>query len=198
MAHETWNMQSIGEGLEKLISTMGRMPTATEIDAYEGLPSARQMQRRFGGIMAVRKQLGYKEIRLDNGMVRSEVAREIGLRGLALENMVYQELKERFSDVCVHQQRPVGSTKLRLDFYVFSPSGNFGVDVFTAKNINSLKTNMRYKKRRYSSFRGKLYLVYDCPTTVEKTIDGAVVLLSLAEFLEEVKQYKRYELQGTY
>lgn len=198
MAQEVWNVKTVEEGLKGLHALLGRMPTATEIDAYEGLPSARQLQRRFGGVVKVRKDMGYKDADLSRGEHRSNIARKLNVDGLDLENRVYSLLKDRFGEICVHQQKPTGLGKQALDFYVYTPDGRFGVDVFCAKNLSSLKTNIRQKKNNYIDYSGKLYLVYESPAYIDSIEDGSVVLLSLAEFLEEVKRYKRYEMQITY
>lgn len=188
----------VEEGLRSLYTLLGRMPTATEIDAYEGLPSARSIQRRFGGVVKVRKDMGYKDADLSKGEHRSEAARRLNVDGLDLENRVYSLLKDRFGEICVHQQKPTGQGKQALDFYVYTPDGRFGVDVFCAKNLSSLRTNIRQKRNNYIDYSGKLYLVYESSTCVDPIVDGSVCVLSLAEFLEEVKGYKRYDMQIAY
>lgn len=180
------------------MSELGRMPTATEIDACPKLPSARQIQRRFGGIVNVRKELGYKDTDLGSGDNRSKVGRQVNADGLALESRLLKELRSIFGEIAVHEQRRFGPTKQALDFYVYTQSGNFAVDVFVAKNEHSLRVNAKMKRNNYIDYTGKLYLVYDCPMRIDSVEDRSVILLSVAEFLEEVKRYKPYDFNGAY
>jgi hypothetical protein len=45
-----WNNENIKAGFDRFITENGRLPTAYEIDDCSYLPSARQIQRRFGGL----------------------------------------------------------------------------------------------------------------------------------------------------
>lgn len=42
---------------------------------------------------------------------------------------------------------------------MYSPSGNFCVDVFTTSTFHDLSTNLNIKIKKYSNFKEKLYFV---------------------------------------
>lgn len=109
--------------------------------------------------MELRKELGFKDTDLSAGENRSRVAFEVGVRGLEIEHQLYKELVAHFGEIYVHAQRPLWEGGKRLDFYVYTPSGNFGVDVFCAVNTQSLKSNLIIKKRTYANYKGPLHLV---------------------------------------
>ena len=58
MSNHRWDLDKVKIGLDKFYREFGRYPTATEFENYPHLPSARQMQRRFGGIVQLRETLG--------------------------------------------------------------------------------------------------------------------------------------------
>jgi hypothetical protein len=57
-SQEPWEIEELRAGLENFNTEHGRYPTAPEIDTYPYLPSARTIERRFGGVIGLRKTLG--------------------------------------------------------------------------------------------------------------------------------------------
>lgn len=156
----TWTKERIKQGLHTFHDEYGYFPTSHDIDAFEGLPSSRQIQRSYGGLMALRREFGL--VSFNSGAVRSEVAIEINKRGLLLEAKIATFLIQYFGEIAVHSQKPYASdSKKKLDFYVYTPSYNFGVDVFFAKDFFSLQGSLGSKLKRYSDFPQHLFLVYD-------------------------------------
>ena len=150
-----WSFDQIKQGLEKFKIDNGRLPSALEIDKLDYLPSSRQIQRKYGGLMSLRQNLGYSADDFD----RSTMARESGLIGINGEKAVEKMLIKHFGDICVHREKPWGDGKNRLDFYVYSPNGNFGVEVISSKHKNSLVSNLNIKFPKYETFGGKIYLI---------------------------------------
>ncbi|HPW25931.1 MAG TPA: aminotransferase class V-fold PLP-dependent enzyme, partial [Tenuifilaceae bacterium] len=68
-----------------------------------------------------------------------------------------------FGEVFVHSEKPFfyGTNKIRVDFYIFCPDGNFGVDIFFTENIRDLQKNINIKLDKYGDFKDKLYFVLD-------------------------------------
>ena len=127
-----WSLDNIKLGFEKFEKEYGRLPTAIEIDKVKYLPSSRQIQRLFGGLPNIRKLLGYTDIHFGAGTYRANIGKNVNIRGREGEIMIKNFLIQKFHTPFVHIERPLEeSTKSRLDFYVYSPSGNFAVDVFT-------------------------------------------------------------------
>lgn len=52
-----WTKQDILIGLKYFYELYNRYPTSREIDAFEYLPSSRSIQRQFGGLISLRKDL---------------------------------------------------------------------------------------------------------------------------------------------
>ncbi len=54
---EPWKLEELKAGLENFNTKHGHYPTAPEIDSDPYLPSARTIERKFGGIIGLRKAL---------------------------------------------------------------------------------------------------------------------------------------------
>jgi len=134
-----WDKQSIQDGFDRFRREHGRLPTAPELDDTPYLPSSRQIQRAFGGLVSLRKELGYLDTNFGVGAFRSDIARTIGPRGRKAELSLQQELISHFHEVFVHVEKPFSSYRNRLDFYVYAPDGNFGVDVFDTTTMRDLQ-----------------------------------------------------------
>lgn len=163
-----WSLENVKAGFLKFEKENGRLPTAKEIDSVVFLPSIRQIQRIFGGLPQLRELIGYADINFSIGKFRSKIGLESNLRGKAGEKTIRNLLIDKFHNPFVHIERPTGdSSKSRLDFYVFTPSGNFAVDVFTTSTVHDLGTNLNIKIAKYKNFEEKLYFVLmsDCINT---------------------------------
>ena len=73
---DKWSIGEVIEGLEYYKQLHDKYPSAREIDAFEFLPSARSIQRSFGGLEKFRKGIGLEEglTNLTKGKIRSEKA----------------------------------------------------------------------------------------------------------------------------
>lgn len=153
-----WTMEQIREGFERFRIERGRLPIAPEIDKLDYLPSSRQIQRKFGGLEQLRKVLGYEDTHFGKGSFRSEIATRSGIRGRDTELMLEKILREKFGEVFVHTERIFDDSKNRVDFFIYSPDGNFGVDVFFTETMKDLQKNINLKIDKYRKFPHKLYL----------------------------------------
>lgn len=148
-------MDKIKNGFENFFQDYGRYPTAIDVDRYDLLPSSRQIQRKFGGLVNLRRTLGLPLDFLDftRGEIRSETSKEISARGISFEKSIYNILVNKFGEICVHEQKPFGQyeNKSRLDFFVYCKDFNFGVDVFFARDIHSLRGCVNIKERSYQN-----------------------------------------------
>lgn len=171
-----WNIENIKESLDRFISEYGQLPTAHEMDKLEYLPSARTIQREFGGLEKLRKELGYDTTHFGKGEKRSNLAKNINTRGKASEKEILDVLTEKFGEMFVHIERPfTDSSKQRLDFFVFSPSGNFGIDVFFPIDTYSMIGSLNIKKNIYKNFKQiPLYLVVANSDIPQQEIDRCV------------------------
>lgn len=154
-----WTIDKIKEGFERFRIEHGRLPMAPEIDKLDYLPSSRQIQRKFGGLEKLRAILGYEDTHFGKGIFRSEIATRINVRGRDAELALEKILREKFGEVFVHTERIFDDSKNRVDFYVYSPDGNFGVDVFYTETMRDLQKNINLKIDKYQKFPHQLFLV---------------------------------------
>ncbi len=158
-AKQTWTVDLIKAGFDRFIAEHGRLPTALEVDRATDLPSSRQLQRSFGGLPKIRESLGYEDRHFGKGTFRASISRRVGSRGKGEEFALAAWLVEKFGEVFVHVEKPFGSSKERLDFFVYSPEGDFGIDVFATDSRHSLIVNLNSKLRKYGEIKHPLYLV---------------------------------------
>ncbi len=146
-----WTLEEIGLGLERYRLENNRYPSATEFDSCSYLPTSRQMQRRFGGMVELRKLL-----KLDGpadftkGEYSSQRAKTIGVRAHVTENEVYAFLVACFGKPFVHREFLFDDSRMvRTDFYVYTKGGGFAVDVFYPKDRHNLVGCLNSKIRTY-------------------------------------------------
>ena len=80
-------------------------------------------------------------------------------------------LREKFGEVFVHTERIFDNSKNRVDFYIYTPSGNFGVDVFYTETMSDLFKNINIKIDKYKKFPNKLFLVVGNDKFKQKDLD---------------------------
>ena len=155
-----WNIDDIRSALDRYISEYGRLPTAKEMDRCKYLPSARTIQRSYHGLEFLRQSLGYEQTHFGKGANRSQIAREINTRGSFVENQLREYLVDKFGEIFVHLERPIyKSSKQRVDFYVYTNSETFAVDIFYPKDADTMVRCLYYKEKTYENFKVRLYLV---------------------------------------
>jgi len=154
-----WTPERIKEGFEQFRIEHGRLPTAPEIDELSYLPSSRLIQLKFGGLEKLRTLLGYEHSHFGKGDFRSIIANRVGKRGRKVELALQSILVDRFGEVFVHTEKIFDPSKNRVDFYVYAPEGNFGIDVFYPSTFRSMQVNIVIKAPKYQHFREPLYFV---------------------------------------
>ena len=154
-----WSFHEIKSGLEKFYAENGRLPTALEFDALDYLPSARQIQRRYHGLEKLRERLGYKDVHFGKGIYRTRIAIAGNKSGYESERIVEIFLKKKFKEPFVHVEKQFGNGKTRLDFYVYNPTRNFGVDVVSSNHFHNFVDNINHKVKRYTNFLEPFYIV---------------------------------------
>mgnify|MGYP001615366934 FL=1 len=166
-----WTIERIKEGFERFKNEHGRLPRAPEIDRLEYLPSSRNIQKRFGGLARLRSQLGYSDVHFGRGVFRSEIATRVNDRGRNAELVLEKALRKKFGEVFVHTEKFFESSKNRVDFYVYSPDGNFGIDVFYTDTMRYLQSNINIKMGKYRNFPVELFLVVANESLKQDDID---------------------------
>ena len=138
---------------EQFFEKHERYPTSADCDTCPYLPSSRYMQRHFGGIVAVREELGLQITDYTKGAIKREVSLKIGKRSLLNEKEVLGLLVDMFGRVNVHREYLLtDDSRCRIDFHVFAPKGRFSVEVFFPKNRCTLSGCLNAKLRKYSYY----------------------------------------------
>ncbi len=213
MTFETiWTLANIKAGFDKFILEEGRLPTAHEIDNTNFLPSSRQIQRGFGGLKRLRQDLGYEDIDFGSGENRSASATKSSIRGLKSEQELEIELIHQFGELYVHTEKRYGRQGSRLDFMVFTPEGNIGIDIFYPNTIRTLQSNVNIKIPKYLDFPKSVPLYFVCANLElsEDDIEYAAMhmgkmrliprlrVTGLVEFRNILAHYSRYPDPANY
>ena len=56
-----------------------------------------------------------------------------------------EKLRGELGEVFVHTEKIFDNTKNRVDFYIYSPSGNFGIDVFGTDTMHNLQKKKKFQ-----------------------------------------------------
>lgn len=124
MRETIWTIDVIKEGIEHFYQEHNRYPTAIDFDAVPYLPSARQIQRKFGGMENLRTTLGYKELNYTKGDLRRTAYDNFSTRSLSAEDRLEVALIDHFGELYVHtQKRYYRLMKNRWDFFVYYKEG---------------------------------------------------------------------------
>jgi hypothetical protein len=150
MTNQRWTIELIRSGIELFISTHSRMPTARDFDAVDYLPTARQIQRNFGGLPGLREELGYGKLDFTKGELRKKISRQVSSDGILAEEYLEPLLITKFGEPFVHtQKRYAKGSKHRYDFFIYARQYSFGVDVFHTGRPDYIGNNVRHKIEKY-------------------------------------------------
>lgn len=147
---QTWSIDNIRDGFEYYKDLYGRYPTSREVDTFDYLPAARSIQRSYGGLVEVRKQLNLSgPVDFTKGEVRSLKASETDKRAKLYEEEFFNFLISKVDQIRVHEHKIIRPGNVASDFFIYN-SKNEGIviDLFYAADIiNLLKIiNIKYKK----------------------------------------------------
>ncbi len=161
------------EGLRRFNKEHGHHPTADEIDSCPYLPSARQIQRKFGGLKKLRNVLGLKDLDYRTGFHRQVTISKFLQLSITSEKETKEFLDKRYGEICVHEEKKYGEERNRVDFFVYAKQ-NFAVEVFNTYSIRNLSKNLNIKLHRFSDFPFKLYFVVTGGQFSQRFIDALI------------------------
>lgn len=198
-----WTINKIKLGFEKFLEENGRLPTAPEIDRAEYLPSARTLQRSFGGVEGVRRLLGYEQVHFGKGDFRREIALQAYKVGLQAEHDLEARLIKKFGEPFVHIEKRVGMKKNRLDFFIYSPSGNLGIDIFYPSSFRDLQKNVNIKITKFVDVGCEVIFVVATSDYKQTLIDNWILnkrkfmpdntkVMNLENFIRYIEPFKSY------
>jgi hypothetical protein len=156
-----WKLEELSAGLEKFYEENGRYPTAPEVDVYPYLPSARSIERRFGGMIGLRQTLNLdSQTDFRRGKHSSDRAHLINARAHKTEQKVYEYLIGKFGREFVHREYFfLDDKRTRADFFVYDRQGGFCLDVFYPANRRNVSGCLNSKLNKYNSEQMKKYPV---------------------------------------
>lgn len=173
-----WTKGELVAGFNHFKDLNGRFPTAHEIDVFPYLPTARSIQRSFGGLVNVRKELFPLEIaNYTKGLHRSGVAKQTYANGRSHEETFYTYLIKHFPEIAVHEHKVIRPGRVNSDFFIYLDE-HIGVviDIFYAENIINLINVVNIKLKRYSLIIPETYLVVvGNPSITQEAIDKKVM-----------------------
>lgn len=156
-----WNIENIREGFESFFNEYGHYPTAHEIDRYQKLPSSRQIQRAFGGLLNLRTKLNLDIKDFTRGEYSSQRAYRINKRAYGVEKNVYNYLIETFGVEYVHREFFFSDDRRnRTDFYIYHKDGNFSVDVFFPNTLKVVNGCINSKLKTYGGLTIKYPIIF--------------------------------------
>lgn len=155
---EIYTIQVLKEGFERFYSENGHYPSALEIDACPYLCSSRQIQRKFGGLIKLRKLFELEDLSYAKGEHRKRTWAKADGLSLISEKDVSDFLKNRYGEICVHEEKKYGDGRNRVDFYIYAKE-DFAVEVFNTYTRHGIIGNINSKLRKYNDFTYKLFFV---------------------------------------
>lgn len=90
--------EELKTSIERFIHEHGREPRHQDFNTCPYLPTARTIQRRFGGLPQLRQALGLKTIEYGKGDMRRKTARKANKRATEYEQAIFTQLYERYHD----------------------------------------------------------------------------------------------------
>lgn len=158
---QAWTADELRAGFMYYKELNGRFPTAHEIDAFPYLPTSRSIQRAYGGLVGLRKELFPDEVaNFSIGEHRSGVAKATYAQGKDYEEQFYNYLLGYFEAIAVHEQKVIRPGNVNSDFYIYlSEKTGVVIDVFYANSIKNLIGVVAIKLKRYSLITDETYLV---------------------------------------
>lgn len=200
---KNWTFDNLRDGFMYFFELNGHYPSAYEIDRFPYLPTSRSIQRSFGGLESLRTQLGY-DSHLGKGKYRSVISSRVNQRGREVELELQRVLNDHFGKMFVHAEHYSNDkNKSRLDFFIYSPDGNFGVDVFYPDTFYTFVANINIKEKKYRFSKEKIYLVVSNTSIEQAEIDrfvrdkknplmANIFILTMAKFLNIARLQSKY------
>lgn len=156
-----WTKEEILAGLQHFNKLYNRYPTALEIDAFEYLPSSRSIQRSFGGLVVLRKELiPESQANYTQGKYRTAIAKRTWDRAAKYEEEFYNFLTSQFKSIAIHEHKIMRPGNICSDFFVYlDEREGVIIDLFYAQDMFSLIGVINIKLKRYAPLPYKTYFV---------------------------------------
>lgn len=163
MGKTIWTVENIRLAMERYKAEYGTYPGTRDFDTCEYLPTARQIQRRFGGVPKFKQLLDLDgDYNLTTGPVRAAVASNAFKRSYEYEEAFYLALIQQIPEEQVHEQKRIRPGNVNCDFFIYNRSDkarSVVIDVFYAQNLFNMTGIINIKLKRYSSLLYRTFFV---------------------------------------
>ena len=177
------------EALKRFINEKEREPTAIDFDNTDYLPSARTIQRTYGGLRQFRLLNGMKTIDFTKGKMRAKKAAKSNSDSLKDETKLFIELLKKYGEEKVSSPvRIYADSGHTADFRIKKDGISYIVDVFKPNSSRSFKGCVNIKNRKYLQKKQSFYTVpvkflFVCVNEdVMVPLKNEIPVLSLSEF----------------
>lgn len=189
VSNSVWNISNIEAGFEKFYEIHGRYPSGPELDTFEYLPSSKTIERKFGGIQKLRKELNLEHEALDytRGKIRSEMAGKMWARSSDDEEEYYKYLITKIPELYIHEHKVLrcDKNKTDTDFFIYYPTSNkstsypdlgkgIAIDIFYAVDILSLLKQVQIKQKKYAPMSYPVYFLNTNKEIPQGLIDSRI------------------------
>ena len=167
--------------IEIFFNTNDRYPGAKDFDTTDYLPSARYIQRHWGGVVKVKESLSIEETDKRKGKTRRDLVKKINNRNDKIKAKLQTEFNEKLGERNVkHPFTPYDDTKMRIDYLIYHPTKDeaIGFELFYPADRDSFNgcLNIKKHKGQYLDTTIKsnksFYYVVTNPNITQDDIDG--------------------------
>jgi hypothetical protein len=159
--HQSWNIENIRDGLEYFSELNGHYPNCSEFNHFDYLPSTKTAERKFGGMVQLRKTLSLSgPMHFGSGESRSQTAIQGDARAKQYEKDFFDFLTSKIPEVRVHEHKIIRPSGLCCDFFIYTED-TWGIvlDLFYAKDIRSAMINVNLKLKKYCAVQFPVFLI---------------------------------------
>ncbi len=203
MAKKKYTPQSIVDGFKQFYAEHGRYPNALDTKNSDYLPNMKTIERRYGGVIAFRKQFGladpdgYYDSR--SSSKNKETIKGIIKRSYEEDGTIYDILVNRFGKLRVHRQDYISTgLRQRCDFRIFmEDETEIVIDIFNPARKESLLGCLNIKINKYKDLDHNFWFVctnkeitendiQDIIKKKKKKIPTNMQLMSYSKFLKSI------------
>jgi hypothetical protein len=142
---------NIQQKIEKFYQENQRYPLARDFDNTAYLPSARTIQRKYGGLVALKKDMGLTETDARTGTQRVDKAKAINERNNKIEAQFTKDLKNKMDVRNIHHPyAPFDDSKINIDYLLFHPTEKkaVGLELFYPEDRHSFYGCLNIKQHK--------------------------------------------------
>ena len=179
--------------VDKFISIHKREPTAIDFDNTDYLPSARTIQRRYGGLKPFRLSVGLNTIDFTTGAARAVKAKLSTSQSMKDETKLFKALVSKYNIKNVSSPAKIFAYRgLTADIRLDIDNTTYLIDVFKPNTTHSFLGCVRIKNKKYLQEEHTLYpdriikFLYVCVNEeVMIPMKNPIPILSLEQFKKQ-------------